>query len=138
MLARLFIWWKGATLGALFDIKRRSVLVGEDEFGNRYFEERTSEERRKKLRIAGERIRRYVIFKGIAEPSKVPPDWHGWLHHTHELPPTEAPLKRQRWELSHQPNLTGTPLAWRPKGAIGADGARQKSAADYEAWTPDA
>ena len=130
MLARLFTWWNGATLGALFDIKRRSRLIGEDDYGNRYFEERKPS--RDGL------SRRYVLYKGLAEPSKVPPDWHGWLHHTFELPPTEAPLRRQAWEQPHKPNLTGTPLAYHPQGSLNETGQRKKAAADYEAWTPDA
>ena len=40
MLKRIFTWWNGATLGAWFDILRRGAFVGEDEFANRYFEER--------------------------------------------------------------------------------------------------
>lgn len=130
MLDKLFIWWKGATLGALFDIKRRSTLVGEDEYGNRYYEDR-------KASVDG-RHRRYVIYKGLAEPSKVPADWHGWLHYTFAEPPTRSPLKRQAWEAPHRPNLTGTPLAYHPKGSLEAGGERQKSSGDYEAWTPDA
>ena len=63
MLKRIFTWWNGATLGALFDIHRRAVLVGKDEFGNRYFEE-------KKPSLEG-RKRRYVIYSGLAEASRV-------------------------------------------------------------------
>lgn len=129
MLERIFVWWNGATLGALFDIGRRSGLVGEDEQGNRYFEERKpSREGRK---------RRYVVYKGLAEASRVPPDWHGWLHHMFEEPPTLAPLKRRAWELPHRPNLTGTVHAYRPPGAIASGGERAKATGDYEAWTPE-
>ncbi len=131
MLAKLFTWWNGNTIGAAFDIGKRARRVGEDEYGNRYFEE-------KKPSIEG-RKRRYVLYRGLAEPSKVPAEWHGWLHHTLDLPPTEAPLKRRAWETDHTPNLTGTPYATRPKGSLarGKDG-RQKADGDYEAWTPDA
>lgn len=132
MLGKLFTWWNGATLGALFDIRRRARFVGEDEFGNRYFEDR------RPSMGESDYFRRYVIYKGLAEPSKVPPDWHGWLHHTFDAPPTEAPLKRQIWEKPHQPNFTGTLKAYRPKGAISSGGKRQESDSDYEAWTPDA
>ncbi len=89
-IKRLFAWWDGATLGALFDIGRRAKRVGEDEYGNVYYEER-------KISLEG-RPRRYVIYKGYADPSRVPVDWHGWLHHTFMEPPTLAPLKRRPWE----------------------------------------
>lgn len=130
MLEKLFTWWNGATIGALFDIKRRSRFVGEDAYGNRYFEDR-------KESIEG-RKRRYVIYKGLAEPSKVSADWHGWLHHTFDEPPTDAPLARQTWEKDHRPNYTGTPEAYRPKGSLHRGGERAKSSADYESWNPDA
>jgi NADH:ubiquinone oxidoreductase subunit len=130
MLKSIFTWWNGATLGARFDIGRRAVRVGSDEQGNTYFEE-------KRPSIEG-RKRRYVIYNGVAEASRVPPDWFGWLHHTFDKPPTEAPLPRKVWEKPHTPNLTGTPDAYRPKGSLAVGGARQRSSGDYEAWTPDA
>ena len=130
MLAKIFTWWNETTIGALFDIKRRSRFVGEDDYGNRYFEDRKASR--------GALHRRYVIYRGLAEPSKVPAEWHGWLHHTLSEPPTEAPLARKAWENDHKPNMTGTIFATRPKGSLSGGGDRQKSDADYEAWTPDA
>ena len=130
MLEKIFTWWSGHTLGAVFDVKRRSNFVGEDDFGNRYFEDR-------KKSYEG-RYRRYVLYKGLAEPSKVPPDWHGWLHYTFEEPPTLAPLARKPYEADHQPNLTGTHYAYRPKGSLASTEARSRSDNDYESWTPDA
>ena len=129
MLKAIFTWWNGATIGARFDIGRRAALVGQDDQGNKYYEER-------KPSLEG-RKRRYVIYVGYAEPSKVPPDWHGWLHHTFKEPPTEAPFKTRSWEKGHLPNLTGTIYARKPKGAISRGGDRQAATGDYEAWTPD-
>lgn len=130
MLDKIFTWWSGATIGALFDVHRRSSFIGEDEIGNRYFED-------KKPSTEG-RHRRYVLYKGLAEPSKVPADWHGWLHYTYDNPPTEEPLLRRKWEQDHQPNMTGTLFAYRPKGSLAEGGERRTSDNDYEAWTPDA
>ncbi len=78
-----------------------------------------------------------MVYNGYAEASKVSPDWHGWLHHTFEEPPTVEPLKRQSWERDHIPNLTGTVHAWRPQGSIARSGERQKATGDYEAWRPE-
>jgi len=123
-------WWKNATVGARFDIGRRAVLIGEDEWGNKFFEEKKpSLENRK---------RRYVIYNGPAEASRVSADWHGWLHHTFDKPPTEDPLPKNDYETAHQPNLTGTLLAYKPKGSLARNDERSKSSSDYEAWTPDA
>ena len=63
------------------------------------------------------RKRRYVLYKGYAEPSRVPVDWHGWLHHTLDTPPTKMPLDRREWDLDHTPNMTGTPYATYFEGA---------------------
>jgi NADH:ubiquinone oxidoreductase subunit len=130
-LRAIFTWWTGATIGATLQIKKASVLVGEDEAGNRYFETRD-----KRWDYDG-RNRRFVIYNGYADASKVSPDWHGWLHHTFEEPPTRAPLARRPWEKDHLPNLTGTLRAWRPRGSIARGGERASAAGDYQPWTPE-
>ncbi len=131
LLKSIFTWWNGATIGARHQIGRGSACVGEDEFGNRYFETRQA-----RYEYDG-RPRRFVIYSGYAEASKVPPDWHGWLHHTFAEPPTHAPLPRKSWERSYIPNLTGTLEAWRPPGSIKSEGERPRATGDYEAWVPD-
>jgi NADH:ubiquinone oxidoreductase subunit len=128
VLGKIFTWWNGATLGAMFDIGKRADLVGQDDQGNRYFEER-------KATLEG-RKRRYVMYNGYAEPSRVPVDWHGWLHHTFEVPPTIEPFLLQSWEKQHQPNLTGTIFAYRPKGSLASLTSSDKKAIGYEAWEP--
>ena len=127
MLKSIFTWWNGATIGARFDIGRRAGYVGKDDTGNKYYEERRPS-------LEG-RKRRYVIYNGYAEPSKVPAEWHGWLHHTWDEPPTKAPLKHKAWEKPHQENLTGTMAAYAPTGSI----RRSEPVArkDYEAWQPE-
>lgn len=101
-------WWRGR-------------LVGEDSQGNKYYEDK------KKMRYG--KLRRWVLYKGRAEASKIPAEWHGWLHFT----TSEPPLLQQRyaWEKEHLPNLTGTLYAHQPKGLKGLI-----SLKDYEAWTP--
>ena len=78
-----------------------------------------------------------MVYEGYAEASKVSPDWHGWLHYTFDEPPTVAPLARRSWEKDHRPNLTGTPLAWRPQGSLADEGIRPAATGDYEAWKPE-
>ena len=129
-MLKLFTWWNSITLGGLFDIMRRSTKVGVDDYGNSYFED-------KRTSVEG-RHRRYVIYKGLAEPSKVPAEWHGWLHYTVDTPPTEAPLLRRDWETDHRPNMTGTNFASRPQGSLKTGGARSGADSDSEAWSPDA
>lgn len=131
LLKTLFTWWNGATAGIHFTIAKRGVFVGQDEFGNRYYEAKDLKDSFDKNK------RRWVVFNGYAEASKVPPDWHGWLHHTFAEPPTTAPLLRRTWEKEHRPNLSGTIYAYRPKGSLARGGERQRATGDYEAWTPE-
>ncbi|WP_149140569.1 NADH:ubiquinone oxidoreductase subunit NDUFA12 [Gemmobacter caeruleus] len=121
-LKRLVTWWNSQTLGTQIFTARKGVKVGEDDQGNVYYQTRDGK-------------RRWVIFNGEAEASRVSPDWHGWLHFTWDQPPTQAPLPHKAWERPHQENLTGTLSAYAPAGSIrkGAPVARQ----DYEAWQPE-
>ncbi|MCF6292461.1 MAG: NADH:ubiquinone oxidoreductase subunit NDUFA12 [Robiginitomaculum sp.] len=128
-IKRLFAWWDGASMGTLLTIFLKHSFVGEDEYGNRYFEE-------KKGSFDGKK-RRFVTYKGYADASRVSVDWHGWLHHTFDKPPTEEPLFRQSWEKDHQPNLTGTIWAWHRKGSLAKDGKHGSSTGDYQAWNPE-
>lgn len=131
MLKNIFTWWNGATIGIRFTLGRRGVFIGKDELGNSYYEAKDAKD------SYDGRKRRYVVYNGYAEASKVSPDWHGWLHHTFEHPPTVEPLMRQPWERDHIPNLTGTVHAWHPQGSIARSGERQKATGDYEAWRPE-
>ncbi|MFN9928471.1 MAG: NADH:ubiquinone oxidoreductase subunit NDUFA12 [Phenylobacterium sp.] len=132
VLKTIFTWWNGATTGIHFTVARRARLVGQDELGNRYYEARDDKDSYDKGRK-----RRWVIYKGYADASKVTPDWHGWLRFTFDEPPTTDPLLRRAWETDHQPNLTGTIHAWKPQGAIARGGERARATGDYEAWTPE-
>ena len=114
---RLFTWLKGE-------------YVGSDSQGNRYYRERKP--------VPGRRQKRWVIYRGEVEASRVPPDWHGWLHHTtHQPPPPEGLPTRRPWQVPHQENLSGTPLAYHPPGSTLGDGRRAKATGDYEAWKPE-
>lgn len=113
-------------IGTLLYTWFNGKLVGIDEFSNRYY-------RGKGKRLHG-RERRWVVFKGKAEASKVPPEWHAWLHRMTDAPPTEKPLAEQPWQKPHLPNLSGTAHAYRPPGnmAKGDDGMPPP----YEPWRP--
>lgn len=110
-------------------------FVGDDEFGNRYY--RVKKRIDEKVGRTSERDRRWVVYKGAAEPSKVPPYWHAWLHYFSDKPPREKDKeKRYKWEKGHLPNLTGTEMAYRPPGHITQGGKRDKATGDYEPWQP--
>jgi NADH:ubiquinone oxidoreductase subunit len=116
------------TLGTRLYTWLRGTFVGADPYGNRYY--------RAPSRIQGRAERRWVIYKGEPEASKVPPEWHGWLHYTVEEPPKDGGRLRYPWQKEHLPNLTGTPAAYRPAGHTLEGGKRQPATGDYEPWTP--
>jgi NADH:ubiquinone oxidoreductase subunit len=76
-----------------------------------------------------------VIYARAIDASEVPPEWHAWLHYTLDAPLPE--VKLYPWQQEHQPNLTGTPAAYRPPGHDLEGGRRARATGDYEAWTPD-
>lgn len=130
-LLRLFTWWNSQTFGTQVWTWLYGEFVGEDEFGSRYYRTKGG-----KIDSALLFERRWVIYKGLAEPSLVPPTWHGWLHHTVDVPPTQDSTKPYSWQKPHRPNLTGTPAAARPSGSTLAEGRRPKATGDYKAWSP--
>ncbi len=123
-LRQLFVWWHNATPGTLLTTWLYGTPVGDDHFGNRYYQ-------------SGDGKRRWVIYAGTVEGSRVPPEWHGWLHHTFAKPPTEDPPRVPSWQKEHVPNLSGTPEAWHPEGSLWGDGKRAPATGDYEAWRPE-
>jgi len=121
-IKQVLTWWNGQTLGTRLYTWRKGVRVGEDAEGNIYYQTRDGK-------------RRWVIFNGLSEATRVCANWHGWLHHTYKEPPTDKPLAHQSWEKPHQANLTGTPQAYAPAGSMRASTPKDRS--DYEAWQPE-
>ncbi len=118
-----FAWWTGNTIGTRLFTWRKGEFVGRDEIGNRYYRERGGS-------------RRWVVYRDLAEASKVPPDWHGWLHHTVDEPPTAEHYQPKPWQKPHRPNMTGSPDAYRPRGSTLVPGDRPPATGDYDAWRP--
>jgi NADH:ubiquinone oxidoreductase subunit len=44
--------------------------------------------------------------------------------------------KPREWEKPHEPNLTGSAAAYRPKGSVLTNEHRPRVTGDYDAWTP--
>lgn len=128
LLKSIFTWWDGATIGTGLFTRRHGSKVGEDAIGNLYFQGGTD--------VHGN-PRRWVIYNGSNDASRVPPEWHVWLHGTIERLPDEVLPPPRRWQAAPQPNLTGTREAYRPAGALEAGGKRAAATGDYEAWSPN-
>jgi NADH:ubiquinone oxidoreductase subunit len=123
-LAGIFIWWHGQTLGTRFVAWRYFDQVGVDEEGNTYHREKKGH-------------RRWVLYNGPAETTRIPPGWYAWMHHRTDVLPTDSGYVPHSWEKPHQANLTGTPLAYRPDGSLLKSGERPKVSGDYDAWSPE-
>lgn len=119
----IFTWWNSATFGTRLFTSRKGVKVGEDSQGNVYYKEKNGR-------------RRWVIYKnGPVEASRVPAEWHGWLHYTFDELPSEQAHVSKPWEKEHQPNLTGSQAAYMPAGALNV-AKRAATTSDYEPWQP--
>lgn len=124
----IFTWWEGATFGTAMGTFTGGERVGSDALGNVYYQAKRERN--------GHR-RRWVIYKGANDASRVPPEWHGWLHGTIDSLPDEGLPPARAWEKPAVANLTGTTAAYRPSGALEAGGKRALATGDYEAWSPD-
>ena len=80
-----------------------SKLIGTDEYQNKYYEMKQADYLGRKKRIC--------IYSGIVEGSKIPSNWHNWMHHSSL---EEIKYKRQFWMKSHTPDVTGTDFAFQP------------------------
>lgn len=116
-------------LGTLLYTWFKGELVGTDEFENRYYRAGSGH------RYGRER--RWLLYKGKSEASRIPPDWHAWLHHTTDAPLTENAAVAPGWQRPHTANASGTPAAYRPAGHDLMGGARAPASSDYVAWSPE-
>lgn len=128
LLKSIFTWWEGATIGTSLGLRGKTKM-GEDALGNVYYQGGSD---------PNGLPRRWVIYKGANDASRVPPEWFSWLHHQIDAAPDQALPPPRAWEKPAEPNFTGTRLAYRPPGALEAGGHRVRSTGDYEAWAPDA
>ena len=121
-LSRATTWWNRETLGTQLYTWRKGVKVGEDGSGNIFFRDKDDR-------------RRWVIFNGEVEASRVSAEGHGWLHRTWDAPPTETPLPKKSWEIDHKPNVTGSLDSYKPSGSLNQRDIKERR--DYEAWSPE-
>jgi NADH:ubiquinone oxidoreductase subunit len=101
-------------------IKFFAKKIGQDKFGNSYYLGKGQD-------YLGN-FKRYVIYNGINQSSKIPPMWHSWLHYANDEVPTER--SSFNWEKPYLPNVTGTKYAYDPAKA------KNKRIKTYESWTP--
>ena len=123
--SKIFTWWNGATVGTALWTRLNGDEVGRDDAGNLYYASK------------GDRPKRWVIYNGNNDGSRVPPEWQAWLRGTIDDLPDKALPPRRSFQKPAEPNLTGTMAAFRPDGALGSGRIRPASTGDYEPWIPE-
>ena len=97
---QIFTWWNSQTLGTRISTFLHGKLIGKDEFGNKYYQDKNN--------------KRWVIYKNEIEATKIPQEWYSWIHHTNNKLENNRELKKFVWQKKHSPNLTGTDKAYSP------------------------
>ena len=116
---QIFIWWHRQTIGTFIYTLFLGKLVGVDEFGNKYY--------------SNSKGKRWVIYKNRVESSKIPPEWHSWIHFMRTEKPSKD-IKKFSWQKKHTENLTGTEQAYKPDGSLIHNS--KKNLKKYETWKP--
>ena len=118
-LKQIFTWWHRQTIGTLIYTLFFGKFVGRDEFGNKYF--------------SSSKGKRWVIYNDTVESSKIPSEWHLWIHFLTNDKPSEN-LRKFEWQKRHEENLSGTTKAYKPDGSLTSDS--KKNMKKYETWKP--
>ena len=122
LIKEIFTSWNQQTLGTRIQILFFGRLVGKDDLGNKYYESKNG--------------RRWVIYNGEIEASKIPPNWHAWLHKTVNEPPHNY-KPRYDWQKEHESNKTGTEDAYFPNShPLSKSYKKFESESEYESWKP--
>ena len=66
LIKEIFTWWNQQTLGTRIHTFFYGKYVGEDENGNKYYQSKSG--------------KRWVIYNGEIEASKIPDQWYSWMH----------------------------------------------------------
>ena len=97
---KIFIWWNQETFGTMLKTILSGKYIGNDTFGNKYYESKKG--------------KRWVIYSGEIDASKIPNEWYSWIHFTKNKIENNHDLKKYHWQKPHQPNQTGTEKAYHP------------------------
>ena len=116
-IKQIFTWWHRQTVSTFIHTLLTGKLIGKDEFGNKYY--------------SNSKGKRWVIYKNNVESSKIPAEWHLWIHFLTKNIPSDNPNKFS-WQKKHEENLTGTSRAFKPEGTLSSDSI--KNMKKYETW----
>lgn len=102
--------------------------VGQDKFKNRFFED--------KMETYGRD--RWVEYVDDRNPDslKITPEWHAWLHHNTDAPPSEKPLPKPAYQAEGSGNPTGTRDAYVPPHHRLSKRFDGSAVEKFESWRP--
>ena len=98
---QIFVWWNRDTIGTKLYTIFFGRLVGKDDFGNKYYENK-------------KKTKRWVIYKGEIDASKISADWYSWIHFMKNKIEFNTTIKKYDWQKPHLSNQTGTKNAYHP------------------------
>ena len=81
----IFSWWNSQTLGTFLQTLFYGNMVGKDEYGNKYYQNRNAS-------------KRWVIYNGTVDASSIPPEWHSWLHKIINTLPAQVKFNNFKWQ----------------------------------------
>ncbi|XP_058450143.1 probable NADH dehydrogenase [ubiquinone] 1 alpha subcomplex subunit 12 [Malaya genurostris] len=100
-----------ASLSKLYrmDEMKTGRLVGEDKYGNKYFEDPSQFYGRNRW------VEYAPHFYMEYDASQIPADWYGWMHYKSDLPPNrDGSRVHHAWMTDHSANLSGTNKSYMP------------------------
>ena len=116
------------SLGTLIYTWLHGSLVGSDDAFNKYYCNSKN--------FNDLSAKRWVIFNGKIEASKIPSHWHAWLHKSIDTPPINYKHKYS-WQKNHQENKTGTDEAYYPDShPLSKNYNSEAIKSEYESWKP--
>ena len=118
MIKQIFTWWNSQTLGTFLHTIFFGKLMGRDEFGNKYYQNKKG--------------KRWVIYNGEINASKITSDWFSWIHHISNTVPNEKTINKYSWQKPHKDNKTGTKDSYKPNEIT----KKGKDFKKYENWKP--
>ena len=110
---QLFVWWNQQTLGTRIQTILFGKFVGKDSFGNKYYKNKND--------------KRWVIYNGEIDATKISDDWYSWIHHTKNKIENLHQLKKYEWQKQHLFNQTGTDQSYHPNKKNNEIGKKYKS-----------
>ena len=114
-IKQILTWWNHQTIGTRLFTFFFGKFVGEDEFGNKYYENK-------------KRKKRWVIYNGEIEATKIPVEWYSWMHFIKNKVEETHQFKKYDWQKNHLSNQTGTLRAYNPQK--NKDATKKK----YKSW----